>query len=91
MMRLAIISLVVLLFCGTARMLPVGVVEAGAGLEYQVSGEGTESAIPKIVEGGIAPRLELVVEQVMFTAIRPNVGTHATGIGDLEVTFLGLA
>lgn len=77
----------------TARVLPSGVVEAGAGVEYQVSSEGTESAIPTIVEGGIADRLELIVEQVAFTAIRPSTptGMDATGIGDLEVTVLGLA
>lgn len=75
----------------TARVLPVGVVEAGAGLELQVSGEGTESAIPTLVEGGIANRLEIVVEQVALTAIRPNTGMAATGLGDLEITLLGLA
>ncbi|HWU87713.1 MAG TPA: hypothetical protein VN253_10585 [Kofleriaceae bacterium] len=75
----------------TARVLPVGVVAAGVGFELQTSGEGTESAIPTIVEGGIANRLELVVEQVALTAIRPKTGTSATGLGDLEVTLVGLA
>jgi len=75
----------------TARVLPVGAVEAGAGVEVQLSSEGSESAIPTIVEGGIVKRIELVVEQVAFTAIRPKVGTKATGIGDLEVTLVGLA
>ncbi len=75
----------------TARVLPVGVVEAGAGYELQVSAEGTETAVPTIVEGGIAPRFELVVEQVALTAIRPKMGTNATGVGDLEATVVGLA
>lgn len=75
----------------TARLLPVGVVAAGAGVEVQVSDEGTESAIPTLVEGGIVDRFELVVEQVALTAIRPKTGMRATGIGDLEVTLVGLA
>jgi len=75
----------------TARVLPVGVAAAGVGIEFQTSGEGTETALPTIVEGGIANRLELIVEQIALTAIRPKAGAKATGIGDLEVTLLGLA
>ena len=74
----------------TARPPEAGVVEAGAGYEYQVSSEGSEAAAPMFVELGIAGRLELVVEPVPYTAIRPDAGTHATGAGDLEITLLGL-
>jgi hypothetical protein len=74
----------------TARLMPVGVVTGGVGFEFQVSSEGTESAVPTIVEGSIAPRLELIVEQIAFTSIRPKMGANANGFGDLEVTLLGL-
>jgi hypothetical protein len=75
----------------TARTLRQGVVKAGAGFEYQVSSDGTEAALPVIIEGGLTDRLELVVEPVAFTRIHPKVGANATGIGDLEITLVGLA
>ncbi len=75
----------------TARIPPVGVVEAGAGVEVQLSNEGSEYAVPFLLEAGLAKRVELIVEPIALTAIRPKVGTKATGVGDLEVTLLGLA
>ena len=75
----------------TARPPGNGVVVAGIGVEIQTSSEGTETSVPTIVEGGLGDRLELVIEQVTFTAIRPTMGTSATGLGDLEATLLGLA
>jgi hypothetical protein len=75
----------------SARTLRQGVVKAGGGLEYQVSSDGNETALPLIIEGGLTDRLELVVEPVVFTRIHPKVGANATGIGDLEVTLVGLA
>ena len=38
------------------------------------------------VEYGITNRLELLLEPVPYTAIRPKAGAHATGGGDLEAT-----
>jgi Putative MetA-pathway of phenol degradation len=74
----------------TARVLPSGMLEGGAGIEVQGSSEGTESAAPLFVEVGIADRFEAVIEQVAFSAIRPTPGMSATGVGDLELTLVGL-
>ncbi len=74
----------------TARVLESGTVEGGVGVEYQVSSEGSESAVPTFIELGLFNRFELMIEQVAFTAIRPKTGVDATGAGDLEITFLGL-
>ena len=79
----------------TARVLPSGMLEAGAGIEVQGSSEGTETAAPLFVEIGIGGRFELVVEQVAFTRIKQTgemsaTEMRATGVGDLELTALGL-
>jgi len=55
-------------------------------MEYQTSSEGAETDVPLAVEYGLTDRLELLVEPVFYTAIRPKMGTQATGVGDLEVT-----
>src|SRR5260221_382086 len=70
----------------TARVLPQGGVKGGAGVEVQTSPDGNEVAAPTFIEGGLTDRLELVVEPVPFTTIRPSTGPKATGIGDIEVT-----
>lgn len=70
----------------TARPLRAGQLEVGAGYEFQHSREGNETAIPFAFELGITSRLGLLVEPVAYTAIRPKVGTSATGPGDLEIT-----
>ena len=70
----------------TARLLPHGTAEGGAGFEIQTSGEGVESAIPLVINYGATDNLEIVVEPVPYTSIRPKVGPHALGSGDLEVT-----
>ena len=75
----------------SARVLEPGLLEGGAGFEFQTSSEGSESAVPLIVEGGIAKRLELVVEQVAFVGLKPKVGANESGPGDLEATLVGLA
>lgn len=54
--------------------------------EYQTSSEGTETAVPFGFEYGLTSRLEIMVEPVFYTAIRPDQGAQATGAGDLEVT-----
>lgn len=63
-----------------------GQFELGAGLEYQTSKEGHESALPLSIEYGLSKRFTLLVEPVPFTTIRPKVGRHVTGLGDLEMT-----
>lgn len=70
----------------TARPLRAGQLEVGAGYEFQHSSEGNETAIPFAFELGITNRLGLLVEPVAYTAIRPKVGSSATGPGDLEIT-----
>jgi len=70
----------------TARPLRAGQLEVGAGYEFQQSREGDETAIPFAFELGITNRLGLLVEPVAYTAIRPEVGSSATGPGDLEIT-----
>ena len=54
--------------------------------EYQSSSAGKESAFPLAFEFGITDRLELAVEPVIYTSIRPRVGARARGFGDTEVT-----
>ncbi len=70
----------------TARPLLPGQFEIGAGLEYQASSEGTETALPLAIEYGISNRFTVLVEPVAFTNISPNEGTGVTGFGDLEIT-----
>jgi hypothetical protein len=75
----------------TARPLGQGVLEASGNLEYQASTEGHESALPFAVEYGLTDRLEVLAEPVAYTAIRPNTGPQASGVGDVEVTLTYLA
>jgi hypothetical protein len=75
----------------TARLLKAGAVKGGAGFEYQTSADGSESALPLFIEGGLLDRLELVIEPVAYTAIRPRVGARTAGPGDVEITLVGLA
>ncbi len=69
-----------------SKPLKQGQFEFGGGLEFQTSKEGSETALPLAFEYGIAEKLTVLVEPVVFTWIRPNTGTHAFGIGDLEVS-----
>jgi hypothetical protein len=70
----------------TARLLRRGQSKIEMSYEFQRSGEGTESALPFAVEYGLTNRLEILAEPVPYTAIRPKVGRHAVGPGDLEAT-----
>ena len=70
----------------TARQLRSGQIELGAGYEFQHSKDGNEIAIPIAFELGLTNRLGLLVEPVLYTAIRPESGISATGPGDLEIT-----
>ena len=70
----------------TARLLHRGLWKSGAAIERQTSADGREAALPLLVEYGVTNRLELLVEPVPYTAIRPTAGRDATGAGDLEIT-----
>jgi hypothetical protein len=70
----------------TARLLPARAWKVGNAFEFQTSSEGTEAAVPVAIEYGLTDRVELLVEPVPYTAIRPTVGRHATGVGDVEAT-----
>jgi hypothetical protein len=70
----------------TARLLRARVLEMSGGFEFQDSSEGTEAAVPFAFEYGIRDNLEFLLEPVAYTAIRPNMGQHATGPGDMEAT-----
>jgi hypothetical protein len=72
----------------TALLLPRGAWKVGTAYEFQTSSEGTEAAGPMLVEYGLADRLELVLEPILYTAIRPKEGLRATGVGDLEATLV---
>lgn len=75
-----------------ARPLLPGQAEIGAGLEFQTSEEGTETALPLAFEYGISKRLTALIEPVAFTTINPVLGGGTTGFGDLELTlFYNLA
>jgi len=74
----------------TARLLRRGQAKFDFSYEFQRSGEGTETATPIGIEYGVTNRLELLVEPVPYTAIRPKVGRHATGAGDMEATLTWL-
>lgn len=70
----------------TTRLLPKHGLEIGTNFEYQFSSEGRESALPVAITYGLTNTWELLVEPVPHTAIRPNGGARATGLGDLEIT-----
>ena len=74
----------------TARLLPARRWEIGSAFEFQKSGDGTEAALPFAIAYGLANRFELLVEPVPYTAIRPKVGRHAIGTGDVEATVTAL-
>jgi hypothetical protein len=70
----------------TARLLRRGWWKVGGAFETQSSADGREMAVPLLLEYGVSARLELLVEPVPYTEIRPSVGRHATGPGDIEAT-----
>lgn len=74
----------------TARMPPKGTLETEVSLEVQTSGDGHEFASPIALEYSLTNRITLLAEPVPITTIRPNMGPHASGLGDLEMTLTGL-
>jgi hypothetical protein len=74
----------------TARVMGPGAMKVEVVSESQRSREGTERAFPFVFEIGLGHDTEIAIEPVLGTAIRPNIGTHATGAGDVEVTLTHL-
>lgn len=74
----------------TARLLKARRFEVGSSVEYQTSSTGTETAVPTAVTYGLTDNLELLVEPVFYTAIRPKAGRIVHGRGDLEITLTRL-
>ena len=72
----------------TARLLEAGSFRVETTFEYQTSSQGTETAVPLEFEYGIRNDLELKVEPVVYTTIRPKGERNASGPGDLELTLI---
>lgn len=70
----------------TARILEPGHFEISSAFEFQTDPCGKEYALPMAFEIGLYRHLELLIEPVPFTSIRPKGGEAATGVGDLETT-----
>jgi hypothetical protein len=70
----------------SARTLPAHTWEIGDAFEAQTSSEGTERAMPFALGYGVTDRLELLVEPVPYTSIRPKAVQPANGAGDIEIT-----
>src|SRR4030081_3308342 len=70
----------------TARILEPGHFEISSAFEFQTDPGGKEYALPMAFEIGIYRHLELLIEPVPITSIRPKGTEAATGVGDLETT-----
>ena len=70
----------------TARLPAKGTGNFQVVYEHQVAKDGREDAFPLAFEYGITDRLEIAVEPVVYTSIRPKVGQSAKGFGDTELT-----
>ncbi len=70
----------------SARTIPRGAFKVECVYEHQFSSEGSEVATPTAIEYGVRDDLELLIEPVFYTSIRPKTGAKATGLGDLEAT-----
>ena len=71
----------------TARLLPRRALEIGGAFESQTGGGGPEQAVPFIILYGLTDRIEIAVEPVPYTSIRPTGAQKVHGAGDLEGTF----
>ena len=74
----------------TARILKRGAIEVASNFEFQTAKDGREYAVPLAIEFGLLDRMELLIEPVAYTSIRPSMGRQATGRGDIEVTMTTL-
>lgn len=70
----------------TARLPAKRAGSFGVAGEFQTSTAGTELALPAVFDYGLLDNLEIAVEPVAYTAIRPETGSGARGIGDIEST-----
>ncbi|MEP7146589.1 MAG: transporter [bacterium] len=70
----------------SARLQNSGWMKVGSAYEIQTSDQGKEYAVPFVFEYGITDRFEIVVEPILFSSIKPNSGSTAKGLGDLEMT-----
>jgi hypothetical protein len=70
----------------TARLPPQGELTLENVVEVQTAPDGKEFAVPLAITYGVTDRMEVLIEPVPYTSIRPKSRAHATGIGDLEIT-----
>ena len=75
----------------TARPVKPGHFELGTAFEFQNSPNGEEYALPAAFEFGVVDRLEMLIEPVPFTSVRPPGGPRVSGLGDTEITLSYLA
>jgi hypothetical protein len=75
----------------SARALPQGTKKFEAALEWQTASDGKEIAVPLIFDYGLTDRLELSLEPVIYSHIKPDMGSSASGVGDFEVTLKWVA
>jgi hypothetical protein len=70
----------------TARLVKPGHFELSIAGEYQHSPQGEEQDLPMAIEFGVIDRLELLIEPVPYTRIRPSGSPAVHGLGDTEIT-----
>ena len=68
----------------TARLVKPGKFEFGTAFEYQWSKDGKELALPMSFATGLSDSVELLIEPIFYTSIRPKGAASSTGLGDLE-------
>ena len=72
----------------TTRFVPAHTLQIESVIEYQAAKEGSELALPLAFEYGISDALQVLIEPVLLTSIRPDTGKSTTGIGDTEATLM---
>lgn len=72
----------------TARLVEAGSLRVESTFEFQTSSQGQEYLFPLAFTYGLRNDLELVVEPVVYSLIRPNGGSRAYGFGDTEITMI---
>ncbi len=72
----------------TARLLEAGTLRVETTFEFQTSSQGQEYLFPLAFTYGLRNDLELVVEPVVFSLIRPKGGERVHGFGDTEITLI---
>ena len=72
----------------TTRFVPAHTLQIESVIEYQSAKEDSEIALPLAFEYGISDALQVLIEPVVLTSIRPDTGKSTTGIGDTEATLM---